>query len=285
MTAKTKRALLLLGVILSTILLVGLLGLLIYLEVRPAEPAVTQPAATTAEPTPPPTTLPPPPPNEFDPNDFVYDEQGYLTYTAGTYERGIDVSSYQGKVNWKKVAASGVTFAIIRVGGRGYGVSTGNLYEDKMAQDNYKAAKKAGLKIGAYFFSQAITPEEAVEEAEFLLEKTADWELDMPLVYDWEYISETARTADVDQQTLTDCMIAFCERIKEADKTPMIYFNPNQAKRMFHIEQVTDYDFWLAMYTDWMTYPYKFHMWQYTNEGTVPGVSGKVDINLLFHHD
>lgn len=285
MTAKTKRALLLLGVILSTVVLMGLLGLLIYLEVQPAELTATQPVATTTEPTPPPTTLPPPPPNEFDPDDFVYDEQGYLTYTAGTYERGIDVSSYQGKVNWKKVAASGVTFAIIRVGGRGYGVNTANLYEDKMAQTNYKAAKKAGLKIGAYFFSQAITPEEAVEEAEFLLEKTADWELDMPLVYDWEYISETARTANVDQQTLTDCMIAFCERIKKAGKTPMIYFNPNQAKRMFHIEQVTDYDFWLAMYTDWMTYPYKFHMWQYTNQGTVPGVSGKVDINLLFHHD
>ena len=285
MTAKTKHTLLLLGVILSTVVLMGLLGLLIYLEVQPADPNIPQPPATTAEPTPPPTTLPPPPPNEFDPDDFVYDEQGYLTYTAGTYERGIDVSSYQGKVNWKKVADSGVTFAIIRVGGRGYGVNTANLYEDKMAQTNYKAAKKAGLKIGAYFFSQAITPEEAVEEAEFLLEKTADWELDMPLVYDWEYISETARTANVDQQTLTDCMIAFCERIKEAGKTPMIYFNPNQAKRMFHIEQVTDYDFWLAMYTDWMTYPYKFHMWQYTNQGTVPGVSGKVDINLLFHHD
>lgn len=285
MTAKTKHTLLLLGVILSTILLTGLLVLLVYLELQPTDPTVTQPVATTAEPTPPPTTLPPPPANEFDPADFVYDEQGYLTYTAGSYERGIDVSSYQGKVNWKKVAASGVTFAIIRVGGRGYGTKTGNLYEDKLAQDNYKAAKKAGLKIGAYFFSQAITPEEAVEEAEYLLEKTAKWELDMPLVYDWEYISDTARTANVDRQTLTDCMIAFCERIKAAGKTPMIYFNPTQAQRMFHIEQVTDYDFWLAMYTDWMTFPYQFHMWQYTSEGSVPGVSGKVDINLLFHHN
>lgn len=283
MTAKKKHILLLVCVVLTGILLAGLLGLIVYLELQPEAPAQTQPTQTSEATTA--TTLPPPPANEFDPADFVYDEQGYLTYTAGTYERGIDVSSYQGKINWKKVADSGVTFAIIRVGGRGYGVNTANLYEDKMAQTNYEAAKKAGLKIGAYFFSQAITPEEAVEEAEYLLEKTADWELDMPLVYDWEYISETARTAGVDQQTLTDCMIAFCERIKQEGKNPMIYFNPNHAKRMFHIEQVTAYDFWLAMYTDWMTYPYQFHMWQYTNQGSVPGVSGKVDINLLFHHE
>ena len=154
-----------------------------------------------------------------------------------------------------------------------------------MAQNNYKAAKKAGLKIGAYFFSQAITPEEAIEEAEYLLEKTKDWELEMPLVYDWEYISEEARTGAVDQQTLTDCMIAFCQRIQQDGKEPMIYFNPNHAKRMFYIEQVVDYPFWLAMYTDWMTYPYKFNMWQYTNQGTVPGVKGNVDINLLFSYE
>lgn len=283
MTAKRKRARLRLGVILTTMVLIGLLGLLVYLELQPEGPASNNPAETT-ETTPEGTTLPPPPANDFDPKDFVYDEQGYLTYTAGSYERGIDVSSYQGKINWKKVADSGVTFAIIRVGGRGYG-STGNLYDDKMAQDHYKAAKKAGLKVGAYFFSQAITPEEAVEEAKYLLEKTAKWELDMPLVYDWEYISQEARTANVDRQTLTDCMIAFCERIKQDGKTPMLYFSPNHADQRFYIEQVTDYDFWLAMYTDWMSYPYQFHMWQYTNQGRVPGVNGNVDINLLFHHE
>lgn len=282
MTKKKKRAALWLYCVLTCLILAGLLAIVVHLELKqPEQPAATAPPETTATEA---TTLPPPPPNEFDPADFIYDEQGYLTCTAGPYERGIDVSAYQGKINWKKVAESGVTFAIIRVAGRGYG-SAGSLYDDKLAQDNYKGAKKAGLKIGAYFFSQAISPEEAVEEAEYLLEKTADWELDMPLVYDWEYISEEARTANVDQQTLTDCMIAFCQRIKEAGKTPMIYFNPNHAKRMFHIEQVVDYDFWLAMYTDWMTYPYKFHMWQYTNAGSVPGVKGNVDINLLFSYE
>jgi len=282
MTKKKKQVMLILGTVVTALLLAGLVGLIVYLELRPAQqtPPATDPVETATQG----TTLPPPPANVFDPADFVYDEQGYLTCTAGSYERGIDVSAYQGKIDWKKVADSGVTFAIIRVAGRGYGQS-GALYDDKLAQDNYKGAKEAGLKVGAYFFSQAVTPEEAVEEAEYLLEKTADWELEMPLVYDWEYISEEARTANVDQQTLTDCMIAFCDRIEEAGKEPMIYFNPNHAKRMFHIEQVVDYPFWLAMYTDWMTYPYKFNMWQYTNEGSVPGISGNVDINLLFYYD
>ena len=283
MNTKKKNAFLWLGIILTGLVLAGLVGLLVYLELRPAQtpaPAPTAPTEATTEA----TTLPPPPANEFDPADFVYDEDGYLACTAGSYERGIDVSAYQGKIDWKKVAKSGVTFVIIRVAGRGYG-SSGALYDDKQAQANYEGAKAAGLKVGAYFFSQATTPEEAVEEAEYLLEKTAHWELDMPLVYDWEYISEEARTANVDQQTLTDCMIAFCERIEEAGKEPMIYFNPNHAKRMFHIEQVVDYPFWLAMYTDWMTYPYKFNMWQYTNEGSVPGIQGNVDINLLFYYD
>lgn len=279
MTARKTPVWLIVGLILLGLLLVGVLGFVVYMELQQEPPA---PPAT--EPTTEVTTLPPPPANVFDPADFVYDEQGYLTCTAGTYERGIDVSSYQGTINWKKVAESGVTFAIIRVAGRGYG-EAGNMYDDKLAQVNYTGAKHAGLKVGAYFFSQAITPEEAVEEAEYLLEKTKDWELDMPLVYDWEYISEEARTANVDQQTLTDCMIAFCDRIQQAGKEPMLYFNPNQAKKMFHIEQVVDYPFWLAMYTDWMTYPYKFNMWQYTNQGSVPGVNGSVDINLLFSYE
>ena len=282
MKVRAKRGLVRVGILLLAVLLAGLLGLAVWLELQRPESVLQNPTPETTVTEA--TTLPPPPPNVFDPADFVYDEQGYLTCTAGPYERGIDVSAYQGKVDWKKVADSGVTFAIIRVAGRGYG-STGNLYDDKLAQDNYKGAKAAGLKVGAYFFSQAISPEEAVEEAEYLLEKTADWELDMPLVYDWEYISEEARTANVDQQTLTDCMIAFCDRILEENKEPMIYFNPNHATRMFHIEQVKDYPFWLAMYTDWMTFPYKFNMWQYTNTGTVPGVKGNVDINLLFRYE
>ena len=239
--------------------------------VQATEPPTTQP----------PTTLPPPPPNVFDPADFEYDDQGYLTCTAGEYQRGIDVSSYQGEIDWQQVADSGVEFVIIRVGGRGYG-EAGTLYEDSNAQSYYQGAREAGLKVGAYFFSQAISAEEAVEEAEYLLELTKDWVLEMPVVYDWEYIDLGARTGWVTRQTLTDCMLAFCDRITQAGHDAMIYFNPLLSRHRFYIEQITDYPFWLAMYSDWMTYPYKIDMWQYTCEGSVPGIEGDVDINLYF---
>lgn len=277
-------------VLASAIVVLGILITMIFVmegnradQAPETVPSTTQAEATTAPPpeTQPPTTLPPPPPNIFDPKDFEYDEQGYLTCNAGQYQRGIDVSSYQTQIDWQQVADSGIEFVIIRVGGRGYG-EAGTLYEDSKAQQYYEEATNAGLKVGAYFFSQAISPEEAVEEAEYLLELTKGWELEMPVVYDWEFISLEARTAWVDRQTLTDCMLAFCDRITQEGLDAMIYFNPQQSRMRFHIEQITQYPFWLAMYSDWMTYPYKIDMWQYTNEGSVPGIEGNVDINLYF---
>ena len=267
----------------GVMLLVVLALVLVLLAYRFALPAREESHQTTQSTTTE-TTLPPPPANVFDPEDFGYGEDGYLACLTGPYERGVDVSSYQGNVDWQAVKDAGFSFAIIRVAGRGYG-SAGTLYDDKLAQQNYEGAKAAGLKVGAYFFSQAITVEEAVEEADYLLEKVAQWELELPVVYDWEYISETARTADVSVRMLTDCTLAFCRRIEEAGREPMVYFNTEQSMARFHIEEVTDYPFWLAMYSDWMTYPYKIQMWQYTDRGTVPGIEGNVDINLHFSYE
>lgn len=275
-----KEILMWIGLVLAGMVLVGAVTAIVVLELRSAKAELPPAATTEATVTEPPTTLPPPPPNVFDPEDFAYGEDGYLTCTVGEYQRGIDVSSFQGDVDWQAVADSGVEFVIIRAGGRGYG--EGAMYEDSKAQQNYLGARAAGLKVGAYFFSQAISPEEAVEEAEYLMELTRDWELEMPLVYDWEYISEEARTGQVDRQTVTDCMLSFCDRVTREGHSAMIYFNPEHSRDLFHIEQIVDYPFWLAMYTDWMTYPYKIDMWQYTDQGTVPGIEGSVDINLYF---
>ena len=275
-----KEILMWIGLVLAGLVLVGAVTAIVVLELRSAKAELPPAATTEATVTEPPTTLPPPPPNVFDPEDFAYGEDGYLTCTVGEYQRGIDVSSFQGDVDWQAVADSGVEFVIIRAGGRGYG--EGAMYEDSKAQQNYLGARAAGLKVGAYFFSQAISPEEAVEEAEYLMELIRDWELEMPLVYDWEYISEEARTGQVDRQTVTDCMLSFCDRVTREGHSAMIYFNPEHSRDLFHIEQIVDYPFWLAMYTDWMTYPYKIDMWQYTDQGTVPGIEGSVDINLYF---
>ena len=275
--------------VLVTGALVFLVVLLSSSQIPPAPPATTTAAITTQQTTVPTTaettvettveeTLLPV--NPFGPNDFQFSGD-YLTCLTAPSVLGIDVSSYQGIIDWQAVKGAGVEFAIIRVGGRGYG-EKGVLYDDDYAQDNYRNAKAAGLSIGAYFFSQATTIEEAQEEARYILEKTADWELDMPIVYDWEYISEDARTANVDPETLTACCRAFCETILAAEKEAMIYFNPRQSEKRFYVDQLQDFPFWLAMYSDRMTYPHRVDMWQYTNVGKVPGIQGDVDINLFF---
>lgn len=226
---------------------------------------------------------PPPEISPFAAQDFGYDGQ-YLTCLTAPCVRGIDVSSYQANVDWEQVRSAGFEFVFIRVAGRGYGES-GVLYRDKRAQEHYEGAKAAGLKVGCYFFSQALNPEEAIEEAEYALELIEDWQLDLPIVFDWEYLGEECRTANVTARELTDCAKAFCDRVLAEGKEAMVYFNANQSHKDMYLEELTDYPFWLAMYTDQMRYPFKVNFWQYTNQGSVPGIAGNVDINLMFVYD
>ena len=247
------------------------------------------PAAHVAEPPIPPTemteitepTLPPPDPNPYGQLDFQYDENNYLKLISGNSVTGIDVSSYQKEIDFDAVKESGVDFVMIRLGYRGY--ESGKIVYDKYARDNLDKAIEAGLDVGVYFFSQAITPEEAEEEAYFVLEAIEGYEITMPVVYDWESVSDPeARTADMDRKTLTKCCKAFLETIKAADYWPMLYFNRRQAQYHMDISALKEYDYWLAAYTQRMKYPYKIKMWQYTNTGTVPGIEGDVDINVFF---
>lgn len=213
----------------------------------------------------------------YEAGDFVYDGD-YLTCTAANAVLGVDVSSHQGAVDWAQVKAAGFEFAMIRVGFRGY--TQGSLCMDEYAAVNLTGAKAAGLRVGAYFFSQAITVEEAVEEAELCIEFLEDYSLEMPLVFDWEYVSGSARTGSMDAEAVTACALAFCETVEAAGYEAMIYFNPHIAEEYLDLTQLTEYPFWLALYSDSMTYPYAFEMWQYTDSGSVPGIPGKADINL-----
>lgn len=230
----------------------------------------------TADPTVP--TVPPPEANPYGRTDFQYDGR-YLSALRCDSIPGIDVSAYQGEIDWEKVADSGIKFAIIRLGYRGYG--TGALVEDKYARANLEGATKAGLEVGAYFFSQALNVEEVHEEIDMMLEILGDTEITMPVVFDWEYISDEARTANMDARTLTDLNLEFCERMEEEGYQPMIYFNSNQARKLMFLYELEEYPFWLAYYSDRMTYPYRFEMWQYTCTGRVPGIQGDVDINVM----
>ena len=252
----------------------------VMLRNLPQAPEQTQPSTAPTETTAPETepTVPEPERNPYSLTDFQYDGL-YRTCLAAETIPGIDVSSHQQTIDWQAVADSGIEFVIIRVGYRGY--ESGLLNPDERMQENYEGAKAAGLKVGAYIFSQAITVEEAVEEAQYILEAIKDWEVDMPVVFDWEHKKE-GRTLNLDSRIVTDCAIAFCDLVRQAGYEPMVYFNPHHARRFFHLWELEDYPFWLAYYTDRMDYSYKVEMWQYTNIGYVPGVETGVDISIYF---
>lgn len=275
---KISRKGLWLSVIALAVLLTVAVATMVALHaVRPDETdlsAAVHQAAPVAEP-----TLPPPEANPYGENDFQY-EGDYLTCTAGESVLGIDVSEWQAVTDWNAVKDAGVEFVIIRAGYRGYG--NGAVCADEAAQSHYEGAKAAGLKVGVYFFSQAVNTKEAVEEARFTMELIQDWELDMPVVFDWEYVSDDARAAHLSALDLTHITMAFCDIVEGAGYEPMVYFNVNQSTYRLLMERLTDYRFWLAMYSDRMTYPYKLDMWQYSCEGTVPGIEGYVDMNLWF---
>lgn len=224
------------------------------------------------------------PPNPYSAGDFAY-KNGYLTCIGGDSLLGIDVSSHQGVIEWDKVAATDIAFAMVRVGYRGYEV--GNICEDTMWKTNLQGARDNGLLVGVYFFSQAINAEEALEEAEFVLELLDGVQLDLPVVFDWEPVGDSARTAHMDAATLNACTVTYCDAMEAAGYQPMVYFNMDLSSRLLSLTQMQEegYHFWLAMYTDRMTYPYQINMWQYSDGGSVPGISGNVDMNLYFPYE
>ncbi len=252
----------------------------------PVPPAAetTLPTRTTEAPPPAPSrepeTVPPTQPalreNPYGMEDFSM-RDGYLTCAKGESLLGVDVSAYQKDIDWTAVKNAGVEFVMLRVGFRGYG-SSGSLNRDAAAQDHYLGAKAAGLKVGVYFFSQAVSVEEAREEAAFALSLLDGWQLDLPVAFDWEYISETARTAGTDARTVTDCAIAFCETVEAAGYSPMVYISQEQDRLI--LEELARYPLWAAWYSEETTYPWKTAFWQYTNTGSVPGIPGNADINL-----
>ena len=212
-------------------------------------------------------------------NGFKYylDEEGNIISKLG-----IDVSEYQPEVDWKQIKEAGAEFAIIRLGYRGYG-EAGRLVEDKMFQEHIENAQKAGLEVGVYFFSQAITEEEVKEEAAFGLERIKDYEITCPVVFDTEEIKyDTARTDNLTPEEFTNNCKIFCDEIEEAGYDTMIYSNMKWLAFTLNAEELTDYDKWYADYAPLPQCPYDFEMWQYTETGKISGIDGNVDLNVWF---
>lgn len=216
--------------------------------------------------------------------NFIKLENGEMTYQENgeiKSHKGIDVSKYQGKIDWKAVKEDGVEYAFIRLGLRGY--ESGKVVLDEYFKQNMRDANNAGVKVGVYFFTQAITVEEAKEEAEFVIKHLADYDVPYPVVFDVEMIvGGDGRANKLSKEERTDICVAFCESIKEAGYTPMIYGNVKCFTKLIDMTRLEAYEKWYAFYGDYMYFPYEVSMWQYTESGTVNGIKGDVDLNISF---
>ncbi len=225
------------------------------------------------------------PANTYDHQGFSNGEDGFRRYEGAAM--GIDVSEFQGDIDWYAVKAAGVEFAIIRLGYRG--MTQGILQDDSKFQQNMTGTENAGVQRGVYFFSQAVTEAEAEAEADYVLEKLDGARLTYPVVFDWEdpvpseeLPADSLRALDCPGGTVTKCAIAFCRRIQEGGYTPCVYFNKHQAYNFYDLEALKDFDFWYAEYNPLPSVCYGFRTWQYSETGSVPGIDVTVDLDLCF---
>ncbi len=211
--------------------------------------------------------------------------EGEAHYTNGdvTAKKGVDVSKFQGSIDWNSVKEDGVEFAFIRLGFRGY--ESGKIVIDDCYEDNITGCNDAGIDCGVYFFTEALNEAEGREEAEFVLENLGEHHIELPVVIDVEQSANVnkSRTRNLSREDRTKAVIAFCERIREAGYEPMIYGNLKSQLIMLDNTQLEDYEKWFAYYHYPLRYPYRHRIWQYTAKGKVKGISGDADLNLMFY--
>lgn len=211
-------------------------------------------------------------------------EPGWLiSYDDGEYASiiGIDISEYSGNVDFYKLKDLGIDFVMLRVGWRGS--TEGGIYEDNYFEAYYNEAVDAGLNIGYYFFSQAISDEEAIEEANFVLDKIADKRCDMFVTFDMELPSNDCRIAHMSSSELTSAAQSFCSTIESAGLDPMIYTNYDWSKNYYYISELSDIPIWYAQYNGYPNLSFEYVMWQYTDRASLGAIQAKghTDLNLM----
>ncbi len=208
-------------------------------------------------------------------------EYQYLQDGQVVSHKGIDVSEFQGNIDWSLVAQDGVEFAFIRAAYRGYG--TGKLVEDANFDANVQGAQAAGIKVGAYVYSQAITEEEVVEEANLVLQKIAPYNMECPIVFDVEKVpGADGRMNALSVEERTRLTQVFCQTIEAAGHRPMLYYNTEMGIMMLELAALEGYDKWFAAYREDFYYPYAYKIWQYSQTGRVQGIQTEVDLNISF---
>ena len=213
----------------------------------------------------------------IDGRKYYFDKNGILSsYT------GIDVSAWQEKIDWENVKNDNIHFAIIRAAFRGY--SEGTIKKDKYFDDNIKGATAVGIKVGAYFFSQAINEKEAIEEADFIVSIINPYSLDCPIIIDTEESSaphNSGRADSLSRNERTAVVKAFCEEVKNKGYTPMIYASKSWFINKLNMDELKDYKCWVAQWdAKECTYNGEWDIWQYTAKGSVAGITGRCDMDV-----
>lgn len=223
------------------------------------------------------------PKNTYDFTKFVNNDSQmkYMEDGKKVSFLGADISKYQGDVDFYQLKDAGIDYVMLRVGARGYG--SGQILMDEYFTANIQKATEAGLDIGVYFYSQAITPEEAVEEANLVIQSLEGYKIQYPVAFDMEYVeNDTARVETLTRADKTTITKAFLDTIQTAGYRPMLYGNKEWLIKRIDLSKLTAYDVWLSQVKDVPDYPYKFAMWQYTTSGEVNGISGYADLNVCF---
>lgn len=209
------------------------------------------------------------------------DKMSYYDNGRSVSYLGVDLSKYNGEVDFVALKEAGVEFVMLRLGSRGYG--SGQIMLDENFEENMKKATDAGLEIGVYFFSQAITAEEAVEESNFIIQTLANYKITYPVAFDMEYVeNDKARIEALSRDEKTAVAKAFLQNTKVAGYQPLIYGTKEWLIKQIDLTKLTEYDIWLSQQKDMPDYPYKFQMWQYSLEGEISGVNGDVGLNISF---
>ena len=207
---------------------------------------------------------------------YEFHEDGKLKENQQT--TGIDVSKWQAKIDWKAVADAGIDFAIIRCGYRGS--STGVIVEDPYFKANIQGATANGIKVGVYFFTQAITEAEAVEEASAAISWVSGYKLNFPIFIDTE--GSGGRADSLGKSARTAIVKAFCETVRNSGYKPGIYASKYWYYDNLDASQLSTYNIWVAQYNTECNYKGRYDIWQYTSKGSVPGIKGNVDMNICY---
>ena len=222
--------------------------------------------------------------NSYNSDGFRIDE-GFMAYFNEEGEKishlGVDVSYHQQSIDFEQLKTSPVEFMMVRCGYRGY--TEGGLIQDEKFEEYAQACNDNDIPLGVYFFTQAVTEEEALAEADYVINLISKYKISYPVAFDTEYVQDKeARTnkAELSKEELSRICIAFCERIKEAGYYPIIYASENWMRRSLDLTMLTDYDFWAPQYLEENDFLYDFTIWQYTEHGSIAGISEDVDLNI-----